>query len=116
MRGPVTFAFLPSSTTCRTTMSQHSSGSQRKAITEDERLLTQLPRERRAFTRTDSWRGLPIIGEVVGGVDTLSDVYNARTIFRSARPPPADPYYEKAGGAARPLAGEGFPLITGGGP
>src|SRR2546422_3467229 len=51
MRGPVTFAFPPSSTTCRTTMSQHSSGSQRKAITEDERLLTQLPRERRALDR-----------------------------------------------------------------
>src|SRR3989442_10017814 len=104
MRGPVTFAFLPSSTTCRTTMSQHSSGSQRKAITEDERLLTQLPRERRAFTRTDSWRGLRLIGEVVEGVDTLSDVYNPLTIFCPARPPPAHPHHQKTGGTARMLS------------
>src|SRR3989449_11780532 len=107
MRGPVTFAFLPSSTTCRTTMSQHSSGSQRKAITEDERLLTQLPRERRAFTRTDSWRGLPPLGEVVGRVDTPSGVYKPRTNFRPAPPPPAGPHNEKAGGGARTAPGEG---------
>src|SRR6266571_1446133 len=116
MRGPVTSACPPSSTTCRTTMSQHSSGSQRKAVTEDERLLTQLPRERRAFTRTDSWRVLRIMGEFVEGFDTLSDVYNAVTIFGSARTPVDDPYYEKAVETARMLAEEGFPIITGGGP
>src|SRR5436309_16107838 len=116
MRGPVTSVFPPSSTTCRTTMSQHSSGSQRKAVTEDERLLTQLPRERRAFTRTDSWRVLRIMGEFVEGFDTLSDVYNAVTIFGSARTPVDDPYYEKAVETARMLAEEGFPIITGGGP
>src|SRR2546422_8707745 len=97
-------------------MSQHSSGSQRQAVTEDERLLTQLPRERRAFTRTDSWRVLRLMGEFVEGVDTLSGVYNARTIFGSARPPVDDPYYEKAGGTARLLAGKGVPTITGRGP
>src|SRR2546425_10522664 len=109
MRGPVTFAFPPSSTMCRTTMSQHSSGSQRKAITEDERLLTQLPRERRAFTRTDSWRGLRIMGEFVEGVDTLSGGYKAVTIFGSARPPLHRPHHEKGGGAARRLPGGGVP-------
>ena len=97
-------------------MSQHSSGSQRKAVTEDERLLTQLPRERRAFTKTDSWRVLRIMGEFVEGFDTLSDVYNAVTIFGSARTPPDDPYYEKAVETARLLAEDGFPIITGGGP
>jgi uncharacterized protein (TIGR00730 family) len=97
-------------------MSQHSSGSQRKAVTEDERLLTQLPRERRAFTKTDSWRVLRIMGEFVEGFDTLSDVYNAVTIFGSARTLPDDPYYEKAIETARLLAEEGFPIITGGGP
>src|SRR2546430_5615593 len=54
MRDPVTSASLPFSTTCRTTMSQHSSGSQHKAVTEDERLLASPSRERRAFTKTDS--------------------------------------------------------------
>src|SRR5881275_353028 len=116
MRGPVTSVFPPSSTTCRTTMSQHSSGSQRKAVTEDERLLTQLPRERRAFTRTDSWRVLRIMGEFVEGFDTLSDVYNAVTVFGSARTTPAEPYSNKAVETGRMLGQEGFPIIAGGGP
>jgi hypothetical protein len=97
-------------------MSQRSSGSSHPPVTEDERLLTQLPRERRAFTKTDSWRVLRIMGEFVEGFDTLSDVYNAVTVFGSARTPPTDPYYEKAVETARMLATEGFPIITGGGP
>src|SRR5207244_4534940 len=116
MRDPVTSASLPFSTTCRTTMSQHSSGSQHKAVTEDERLLASPSRERRAFTKTDSWRVLRIMGEFVEGFDTLSDVYNAVTIFGSARTPADDPFYEKAVETARMLAEEGFPIITGGGP
>jgi uncharacterized protein (TIGR00730 family) len=97
-------------------MSQRSSGSQRTPVTEDERLLAQVPRERRAFVKTDSWRVLRIMGEFVEGFDTLSDVYNAVTVFGSARTPPDDPYYEKAVQTARMLADEGFPIITGGGP
>src|SRR5438445_2783493 len=116
MRDPVTSASLPFSTTCRTTMSQHSSGSQHKAVTEDERLLASPSRERRAFTKTDSWRVLRIMGEFVEGFDTLSDVYNAVTIFGSARTPAEDPFYEKAVETARMLAEQGFPIITGGGP
>jgi len=97
-------------------MSQHSSGSHHKAVTEDERLLAQVPRERRTFVKTDSWRVLRIMGEFVEGFDTLSDVYNAVTIFGSARTPPEDPYYDKAVETGRMLAREGFPVITGGGP
>src|SRR2546421_1098850 len=97
MRDPVTSASLPFSTTCRTTMSQHSSGSQHKAVTEDERLLASPSRERRAFTKTDSWRGLRIMGEFVEGVDTLSGVYNAVTNFGSARTPADKPLFQKAG-------------------
>ena len=97
-------------------MSQRSSGSQRTPVTEDERLLAQVPRERRAFVKTDSWRVLRIMGEFVEGFDTLSDVYNAVTVFGSARTTPDDPYYEKAVETARMLAREGFPIITGGGP
>ena len=97
-------------------MSQHSRGHERHPVTEDERLLTQVPRERRAFTKTDSWRVLRIMGEFVEGFDTLSDVYSAVTIFGSARTPAADPYYVKAIETARLLAQEGFPIITGGGP
>lgn len=97
-------------------MSQRSSSSQRTSVTEDERLLTPLPLERRGFTRTDPWRVLRIMGEFVEGFDTLSDVNNAVTIFGSARTRPDDPYYEKAVETGRLLAREGFPIITGGGP
>ena len=97
-------------------MSQRLSGSPRTPVTEDERLLAQVPRERRPFTRTDSWRVLRIMGEFVEGFDTLSDVYNAVTVFGSARTTPDDPYYEKAFATARMLAEDGFPIITGGGP
>ncbi len=97
-------------------MSQRLSGSPRTPVTEDEQLLAQVPRERRAFTRTDSWRVLRIMGEFVEGFDTLSDVYNAVTVFGSARTTGDDPYYVKAVETARLLAREGFPIITGGGP
>src|SRR2546425_11493840 len=97
-------------------MSQRSSGSQRTPVTEDERLLAQVPRERRAFVKTDSWRVLRIMGEFVEGFDPLSDVYNAVTVFGSARTKPDDPHYEKAVETGRMLAEEGFPIITGGGP
>ena len=97
-------------------MSQRSSGSQRLAVTEDERLLTGAPPARAPFTSTDPWRVLRIMGEFVEGFDTLSDVRNAVTIFGSARTTPDDVYYEKAVDTARLLAEEGFPIITGGGP
>jgi len=97
-------------------MAQRSSGSPRISVTEDERLLTATPSERRAFTRTDPWRVLRILGEFVEGFDTLSDVHNAVTIFGSARTPADDPYYDKAVETGRLLAREGFPIITGGGP
>ena len=97
-------------------MSQRSSASPHTSITEDEQLLAQVPREPRAFVKTDSWRVLRIMGEFVEGFDTLSDVYNAVTVFGSARTKSEDPYYEKAVETARMLAKEGFPIITGGGP
>jgi len=97
-------------------MSQHSSGSHRTAVTEDERLLTVPPQERRAFVHTDPWRVLRIMGEFVEGFDTLSDVRNAVSMFGSARTRSDDPYYEKAVETARLLARQGVPIITGGGP
>jgi uncharacterized protein (TIGR00730 family) len=92
------------------------SGPHKGMVTEDERLLSQPLRERRAFTKTDSWRVLRIMGEFVEGFDTLADVSQAVTIFGSARSEPGDPFYDKALETARLLALEGFPIITGGGP
>jgi len=98
------------------------SGSQRTAVTEDERLLTPPPpsphqtERREKFTSTDPWRVLRIMGEFVEGFDTLADVRNAVCIFGSARTQANDPYYQQGLATARLLAKEGFPIITGGGP
>ena len=85
--------------------------------TADEVLLAPRPaRERQAFTRTDPWRALRILGEFVEGFDSLSDVDTAVAIFGSARLPPDDPWYGKAVETARRFGEANFAVITGGGP
>jgi hypothetical protein len=56
------------------------------------------------------------MAEFVDGIETLSTVHNAVTIFGSARVKPGDVYYQKAEHLARLLAQNGFSVITGGGP
>jgi uncharacterized protein (TIGR00730 family) len=101
-------------------MSQRSSGSHQKPVTEDEQLLAPAPvtalDRRAAFTSTDPWRVLRIMGEFVEGFDTLSDVRNAVSFFGSARTESGDPMFERAVETARLLSKEGFAIITGGGP
>jgi uncharacterized protein (TIGR00730 family) len=84
------------------------------ARTEDERLLS--PRHRPAFLDSDPWRSLRILSEFVEGFDALAAIGKAVTIFGSARVSEDDPYYAKARELAGRLAGEGFAVITGGGP
>jgi uncharacterized protein (TIGR00730 family) len=84
-------------------------------MTEDEKLLQQ-PGPRIDFTRTDPWRVLRIMGEVIEGFDTLASVDKAVTIFGSARIGPDDPHYDAAVETARLLAEAGFAIITGAGP
>src|SRR5690349_23788042 len=84
-------------------------------VTEDEKLLQQ-PGPRIDFTRTDPWRVLRIMGEVIEGFDTLASVDKAVTIFGSARIGPDDPHYDAAVETARLLAEAGFAIITGAGP
>ena len=84
------------------------------ARTEDERLLS--PQERPAFLDSDPWRALRIMSEFVEGFDALAAVGKAVTIFGSARTKEDDPYYAKARELAGKLAGEGYAVITGGGP
>jgi uncharacterized protein (TIGR00730 family) len=64
----------------------------------------------------ESWRMFRIMAEFVDGIETLSTVHNAVTIFGSARVKPDDVYYQKAEHLARLLAQNGFSVITGGGP
>jgi uncharacterized protein (TIGR00730 family) len=56
------------------------------------------------------------MAEFVDGIETLSSVDNAVTIFGSARVKPGDIYYQKTEKLARLLVQEKFSVITGGGP
>ncbi|HMA19900.1 MAG TPA: TIGR00730 family Rossman fold protein, partial [Gemmatimonadaceae bacterium] len=85
-------------------------------MTEDEKLLQQPSSTGDDFTRTDPWRVLRIMGEVIEGFDTLAAVDKGVTIFGSARTSPEDPMYKAAEEVARLLAEAGFAIITGAGP
>jgi uncharacterized protein (TIGR00730 family) len=69
-----------------------------------------------ALSIDESWRIFRIMAEFVEGIESLSEIKNAVTIFGSARAKRGDPYYRKAEYLARRLAEEGFSVITGGGP
>jgi len=69
-----------------------------------------------AFTSTDPWRVLRIVGEFVEGFEELSDIGSAVAIFGSARVGEADAWYQAARRTGRLLGEAGFAVITGGGP
>src|SRR3970040_1444052 len=73
-------------------------------VTEDERLLQGLP-PGVDFTRSDLWRVLRIMGEVIEGFDKLASVGKAVTVFGSARTQPDDPQYANAERLRALLAG-----------
>ena len=87
--------------------------------TEDEKLL-ESPHEQQerttAFTHSDPWRVLRIMGEFVEGFDTLAELGPAISIFGSARVKPDDPMYSATVETARLLGEAGYAIITGGGP
>ena len=82
----------------------------RAGHTEDERLLQA------AFTQSDSWRVLRIMGEFVEGFEELAELGPAVTIFGSARVGSEDPMYGEAVEVGRLLGEAGFTVVTGGGP
>lgn len=82
--------------------------------TQDEQLL-ESPRPDE-FTHTDTWRVFRIMGEFVEGFDEMATLTRGVSIFGSARSKPADPDYIAAQETAALLAGEGYAVITGGGP
>jgi uncharacterized protein (TIGR00730 family) len=69
-----------------------------------------------SFSINESWRMFRIMAEFVEGIDVLSKIGNAVTIFGSARVKTDDIYYQKTESLARLLVKEGFSVITGGGP
>lgn len=64
----------------------------------------------------ESWRIFRIIAELVDGIETLSEVHPAVTVFGSARVQEDDPVYKMAHVLGRLLVENGFNVITGGGP
>ena len=85
------------------------------AETEDQKLLAHA-HSRVDFTRTDPWRVLRIMSELIEGFDTLAGVDKGVSIFGSARTGPDDQQYQDARETARLLAEAGFAIITGAGP
>lgn len=69
-----------------------------------------------ALSVNESWRVFRIMAEFVEGIETLSGVENAVTIFGSARVKPDDIDYRKTETLAKLLVQEKFNVITGGGP
>jgi uncharacterized protein (TIGR00730 family) len=84
-------------------------------VTEDEKLLQERGPSA-DFTRTDPWRVLKIMSELIEGFDTLAAVAKGVSIFGSARTGPDDPQYAAAHETARLLAAAGYSIITGAGP
>lgn len=69
-----------------------------------------------ALSINESWRMFRILAEFVEGIETLSQVNNAVTIFGSARDKSDSIYYQKTENLAKLLVQNGFNVITGGGP
>src|SRR2546430_8993065 len=100
--GPGTCASPHSSITCRMTMSQRSSGSQRAPVTEDERLLTPTSHaERRGVTRPGPGGGGPPLGGGGGGGATLSPLAKTPPPSSPPPPPPPPPRSQAGGGVGR---------------
>lgn len=84
-------------------------------LTDDEVLLRS-PEPEDEFKTSDSWRVFRIMGEFVGGFDSLATVTRGVSIFGSARTEEDEPMYKAARETALLLGAAGFEIITGGGP
>ena len=84
------------------------------ATTTDQRLLDS--RGPADWVHMDPWRVLRIQSEFVEGFGALAELGPAVSIFGSARTKPDAPMYDAARRIAERLCGEGYAVITGGGP
>ncbi|HEY2847881.1 MAG TPA: TIGR00730 family Rossman fold protein [Pyrinomonadaceae bacterium] len=82
----------------------------------DDEVLLRSPEPEDEYKASDSWRVFRIMGEFVGGFDSLATVTRGVSIFGSARTKPRDPMYKAARETGRLLGKAGFEIITGGGP
>jgi hypothetical protein len=84
-------------------------------LTDDEVLLRS-PEPEDEYKTSDSWRVFRIMGEFVGGFDSMATITKGVSVFGSARTREDDPNYEAARETGKLLAEAGFEVITGGGP
>jgi uncharacterized protein (TIGR00730 family) len=82
--------------------------------TTDQRLLDD--RGPTDWVHSDPWRVLRIQAEFVEGFGALAELGRAVSVFGSARSKPDAPEYGLGVDIGRRLAGEGYAVITGGGP
>ena len=68
------------------------------------------------FKGDESWRLFRILAEFTEGIDALSNLGFAVSIFGSARIEEDSPYYTQTVELANKLSKNGFSIITGGGP
>lgn len=68
------------------------------------------------FKTSEAWRVFRIQSELIDGIETLSGLGPAVSIFGSARLPESSPYYQDAVTVARTLSQAKFSVISGGGP
>ncbi|MDR2348602.1 MAG: LOG family protein, partial [Bifidobacteriaceae bacterium] len=86
-------------------------------LTEDQDFLTEPTSAAEAtWKHSDPWRVMRIQSELVAAFDALDGVGPAISVFGSARIKPHEPAYSAARELGRLLAGDGYGVITGGGP
>lgn len=64
---------------------------------------------------SETWRVFRIQSELIDGIESLTDLGPAVTVFGSARLPEDSPYYQATMQFSRKLSDAGFAVITGGG-
>ena len=84
-------------------------------LTDDEVLLRS-PEPEDEYKTSDSWRVFRILGEFVGGFDSMATITRGVSVFGSARTAEDNEYYVAAREVGRLLAEAGCEVITGGGP
>ncbi len=72
--------------------------------------------QNKPYSAKEAWRMMEIMSEFVDGIEQLTKVLPAVSIFGSARTPEDHAYYKLTEDIARRLSDAGFAVISGGGP
>lgn len=91
---------------------------ERKKPSEEEDLILQAFKDKdwAEIKGSNSWMIFKVMSEFVEGLEKLAKIGPCVSIFGSARVKPNNPYYKMADEIAFQLVGQGYGVITGGGP